>query len=131
MGREGLIPTRLIDLALALREVRPEWVEELARLEPFGHGNPTPTMLFQRLVVEVTSPRKALLCEGAVRVDATGEFATCRDGGAVEGQRRYDVVATPTITKNRLVLTVKDVRDAVERGTDDLSSSTLYRHESV
>ena len=47
------VPEQAVDLELPLTSVHPDLLEELARLEPFGAGNPTPVFCARNLVVAV------------------------------------------------------------------------------
>jgi single-stranded-DNA-specific exonuclease len=45
LREEDLLPELLIDAEIPLGEVTPHLLEDLSRLEPFGHGNPEPVFL--------------------------------------------------------------------------------------
>jgi single-stranded-DNA-specific exonuclease len=104
LGRDGLLPTRMVDVELPLSGLARRWVEETQRFAPFGQGNPRPTAAIRRVAVEVKSPRRAELVDGSTRLAARGPFE------AVEAGTRYDVLASPSLENGRLLLTVSDLR---------------------
>jgi single-stranded-DNA-specific exonuclease len=106
LGREGLVKVRMVDLELPLGSVARGWVDETARLAPFGQGNPRPTVALRRVTIEIRSPRTATLSDGTHRVPAKGSFF------GVDSGSRYDVLASPGVVEGTLVLTVSDVRGA-------------------
>lgn len=48
----ALRPVLTVDAELNLRGVKPDLVEAITRLQPFGYGNPTPTFLTRRLTIK-------------------------------------------------------------------------------
>ncbi len=104
LGREGLAPSRLVDLELPLAAITPDWVGETMRLSPFGYGNPRPTVAIHGIALEAVSPRLGVISDGTRRLEARGRFATLGTG------ERYDVVAQPVLAGGALTLTVSDVR---------------------
>jgi single-stranded-DNA-specific exonuclease len=53
---ETLRPTLLIDAEVNLRGVKPELVDELIQLSPFGQGNPMPTLSSRHITVVEARP---------------------------------------------------------------------------
>jgi single-stranded-DNA-specific exonuclease len=104
LGREGLVPTRMIDLELPLEAIQPQWVAQTQAFAPFGRGNERPTIVIRRVTIETTSPRVAALSDGKRGVEARGVWAGIRTDEA------YDVVATPTLTEGDVRLMVSDVK---------------------
>ncbi len=51
MSPEDLLPRLDIDADIEPAEITPQLVDELARLEPFGHGNPEPVFLSRGLTI--------------------------------------------------------------------------------
>lgn len=105
LGSLGLVRTRRVDLELTLDAVESGWVQEMERFAPFGQGNPRPTMVIRRVRVEVRSPRLGALMDGTSRLSARGSFA---DLGS---EQWYDVVASPTMVNDEVVLAVSEVRE--------------------
>ena len=125
LGAQGLLKTRMVDLELPLAAISPTWVQETQRFAPFGQGNPRPTVVIRDVAIEVKSPRTAVLSDGARRLAAKGRFS-----GLVAGER-YDVVATPTIISEGLVLAVNDVRGATAPSGLSRTSGTRCIPEPV
>lgn len=48
----ALRPVLTVDAEVNLRGVKPELVEAITRLQPFGYGNPTPSFLTRRLTIK-------------------------------------------------------------------------------
>jgi single-stranded-DNA-specific exonuclease len=112
MGREGLVRTRLVDLELPLKDITPDWVEDVGRFEPFGQGNPRPTVVIRSVTIEPRSARTAVVSDGTRQVAARGSFAESLMAGRFDGgQTRHDIVASPVLEEGELVLTVSDVKD--------------------
>jgi single-stranded-DNA-specific exonuclease len=103
MGREGLVPTRLVDLELPLAEVAPDWVAETARFAPFGQGNPRPVVALRRVRITMRSPRVAELSDGTTSVAARGRIPAAPSG-------IWDVLVIPAMAAGGMALTVRDVR---------------------
>jgi single-stranded DNA-specific DHH superfamily exonuclease len=113
LGREGLRPMRVADLECSLGELAREWVAQVQQLAPFGPGNPRPTLLVRRVILEPASPRTAQLSDGIHRVAARGAFAALlRDGPTGVLRLRCDVLVSPAVASGELVLTVSDVKAA-------------------
>lgn len=117
-----LVPALPIDATLPLHELGWALFDELARLEPFGQGNPQPTLMSPAVEVVEARPRGAdgqhlrLLLRGG---GETYEAIAFRLGGlaeAVRRQRFIDVVYTLDENlwngERRLQLNVKDFRRA-------------------
>jgi single-stranded-DNA-specific exonuclease len=112
MGREGLMRSRLVDLELPLEGVTPDWVEDVEGFEPFGQGNPRPTVAIRNVAIEQRSARTAVVSDGTRQVAARGAFAENLLAGRVDGGRaRCDLVASPALEDGELVLMVSDVKD--------------------
>ncbi len=79
LSPEDLIPLIEIDMELSLQELAPSFLNELARLEPFGAGNGRPIFLSRDVEVKVTGlSRGGLLL--TLRQDKGDLFhATCPD----------------------------------------------------
>ena len=103
-GREALMNTRTVDLELSLSELRPVWVREWERLSPFGQGNPRPTVLLRRMAVRGLSARTGTVSDGRVRVAVRGRVPM------VDPEGYYDVVASPALAGEELVLTLGGAR---------------------
>jgi single-stranded-DNA-specific exonuclease len=113
LGRHGLLGSRMADLESRLQGVAEGWVRELERLTPFGPGNPRPTVIIRRVAIRPMSARTGHCHDGPVRVNARGLFSAERlnlDGALGSAGQRYDVLATPAMESDQLVLTVTDVR---------------------
>lgn len=103
-GAAGWIKRRLIDLELPLEAMAPGWVGELQRCAPFGAGNPRPTVVVRNLTIELASPRIARLSDGQRSIRGKGVF------GGVLPDGRYDVLATPALEGDGVVMQVADVK---------------------
>jgi len=104
LGREGLVPTRSVDLELPLEAIQPRWVEETRAFAPFGRGNERPTVMIRRVTITPASSRTATLSDGARGIAARGAWA------GIRADERYDVVATPTLEEETVRLMVSDVK---------------------
>ncbi len=131
-----LEPLLAIDAEVSLAEVTPSLAADLARLEPFGQGNPEPSLLARdveveglRLVGDLSRPHlKVRLHHDQRTVPAIGfgmGHLPIRRGD------RVDVVFAPRLTQwqgaERLELELVDVRTAQTRpmlqGVDNTSES--------
>ena len=106
LGREGLVRTRTLDLELSCLAIQPRWVEEAQRLAPFGPGNPRPSVLIRRVIMEQKSSRTGWLTDGTRRVAARGTFPP------VDSEARYDVAVSPTVSDGELILSVHEAKAA-------------------
>jgi single-stranded-DNA-specific exonuclease len=102
--REGFFSERAVDLELSLGELQPVWVREMARLSPFGQGNPRPTVLLRRMSMRGLSARTGTVSDGTVRVAVRGRVPV------VDPEGSYDVVASPALASGELVLTLGEAR---------------------
>jgi single-stranded-DNA-specific exonuclease len=108
------------DLELLLEQVRPEWVEQMPRLWPFGIGNPKPSVLLRQVQFKILSPRTGRLMQGQ---------AECAARGPLEGLGEtdwYDALVHPTIVTGQLQLALGDVRDAVAPWAPSQTSGSSY-----
>lgn len=118
-----LSPVIDIDAVLPLQRLRGEEIRWLARLEPFGQGNPEPTFLSRgvqvtesRLVGDEGRHLRLKLKDGAVTWPAIafglGDLPAGRQGATVEAGQRLDVVyslAADRMSEGALQLRVKDM----------------------
>ncbi len=104
LGPEGLVPTRVLDLELPLAAMQASWVEETERLAPFGRGNPRPTVVIRRVMIETHSPRTGWASDGSRRMKVKGSLPEPAAGV------RYDLAATPTAADGEVVLRLLDVK---------------------
>ena len=121
-GREALMSTRTVDLELSLGELRPASVREWARLSPFGQGNPRPTVLLRRMAVRGLSARTGTVSDGRIRVAVRGRVPM------VDPEGYYDVVASPVLVAEELVLTLGETQvSGVPPGPARTSGTTCTR----
>lgn len=121
MGRQGLRPMRTADLEMPLGRVQPQWVEEMERFAPYGHGNDRPTAVIRHLTIEPRSSRTAVLSDGTIRLVGRGRWAT------LASCDRHDVIASPALVGREVVLTVSDVRGSTGPSEPAQTSGTTYR----
>ena len=120
LGPEGLLRTRQIDLDVSLSELEAGWIEQAQGFAPFGQENPRPAVIIRRVLVESVSPRTTVLSDGTRRVAVRGR--------KLDGIRGWcDVVASPALDEDELVLTVSDVRGAGEPSALARTSSSSCR----
>ena len=119
--RSTLLNTRTVDLELSLGEIQTVWVSEVARLSPFGQGNPRPTVLLRRVAMRGLSARTGTVSDGAVRVAVRGRVPVVDPEGA------YDVVASPALASGELVLTLGEARVSEAPPAPVRTSGTTYR----
>ncbi len=123
LGPSGLLTTNRIDLELGMDALDSAWVSELKRLEPFGVGNPRPTVVIRDLVGEMCSVRKGWLTDGKRRLMARGSCL-----GQMTSGIAYDGMGSPVFEDGEVVFTMIDVRRSVGPSPHDPSSGTPYRH---
>ncbi len=119
--RETLFNTRTVDLELSLGEVQAVWVSEVARLSPFGQGNPRPTVLLRRVSMRGLSARTGTVSDGTVRVAVRGRVPV------VDPEGVYDVVASPALASGALALTLGEARVSEAPPAPVRTSGTTYR----
>ena len=115
--------TLKIDAEVSLNELTPNLVNEMARLEPYGSGNPEPLLGAKRL--QVLNPRvvgkghlkmKLRQEKGRFPVDAIG-FDMAGSLGQIEECATVDAVFTPVMNEweggKNLQLNLKGLRPAV------------------
>lgn len=100
---EELVPLLKIDASVRLRDVNLSLVNELARMEPFGYGNPEP--LLGTKGIEAVNPRivgknhlKIFLKENSLILDAIG-FDMGDSISLLEENSLVDAVYTPQINE--------------------------------
>jgi single-stranded-DNA-specific exonuclease len=120
-GREAARGARTVDLELGLGDLERGWVGELAKLSPFGQGNPKPTVLVRSVTVRSHSARTGAIADGAARVAVRGRVPS------VDPEGCYDVVASPGLAAGELVLTLGEVRVSEAPPEPGQTSSTWYR----
>ena len=103
-----------------MQAIVPEWVRETDQFAPFGRGNAPPAVAVRGLTASFDSPRGVRLTCGAVGIKAKGRLTLFGAAG------RYDVVGTPTVVDEAVVLTVRDVKASVEPSGPDPSVGTTY-----
>ena len=117
----ALAATLDIDAECSLAELNLNTVEHLAKLGPYGQGNPEPVVAVRNCRV-ITSPRRMgrsggtvgmLLGEGDVKMRAVG-FNMGDLADILEGVRAVDIAATPGINcfrgRTSVEMHLKDVR---------------------
>jgi single-stranded-DNA-specific exonuclease len=124
-GREAALNVRTVDLELSLGDLEPGWVGELAKLSPFGQGNPKPTVMLRRVTIRSLSARTGAVSDGAVRMAVRGRVP------AVDPEGLYDVVASPGLAAGELVLTLGEARVSEARPEHGPTSDTRYRRARV
>ncbi len=102
LGPEGPRKIRMADCELTLGAIEPGWVAESEGLSPFGRGNPRPTVWLRQVAVEVDSPRRGTVTDGAHRLPIRGELSAFGEG-------RYDVIAAPSMIDGAVALTLAGV----------------------
>ncbi|MBM3497477.1 MAG: single-stranded-DNA-specific exonuclease RecJ [Armatimonadetes bacterium] len=110
VAAEQLDPARLcpslgIDAVTELGEVTPELVEELERMEPFGHGNPEPRLAVKgaRVVDRTLVGRdarhlKLWVTDGAQTHECIG-FGLAQEEEALRGTQRVDLCFAPQMNE--------------------------------
>ncbi|MEI6214388.1 MAG: single-stranded-DNA-specific exonuclease RecJ [Desulfuromonadales bacterium] len=118
LGSVNPVPVLTVDTEVLAEELTIELVNDLKRLEPFGAGNPEPTLLLRRVTavdrrVVGGSHLKLKLAVGAFRFDA---IAFRQSDLATEGV--LDVAFFPELNvwngRTSLQLRIKDIRQAEE-----------------
>ncbi|MCY4614612.1 MAG: single-stranded-DNA-specific exonuclease RecJ [Nitrospira sp.] len=114
------VPTLDVDAAVALADVQFPFVRELERLQPFGMGNPEPTLMsrgvsvLEKKVVGDNHLKLVVRQPGSVPLESIG----FRMGGLAHaidaGHGRIDAVFTPELNEwkgsTRIQLRLRDVR---------------------
>jgi single-stranded-DNA-specific exonuclease len=121
VSAEDLTATLDIDAECSLAELNLGAVQHLARLGPYGQGNPEPVVAVRNCRL-ITSPRRMgrsgatigmLLGQGDVKMRAVG-FNMGDLADILEGVRTIDVAATPSLNcfqgNTTVELKLKDVR---------------------
>ncbi|NCC34673.1 MAG: single-stranded-DNA-specific exonuclease RecJ, partial [Chloroflexia bacterium] len=122
LTNEMLVPRLLIDAEVELHRLNWELLEELKRLEPFGHANPMPVLMSSR--VEVVDVRTRGVGGQHLRLlvrkaDTTYEAIAFRLGHLAEAVRRHPLLDLAYTfeddewnNERRLQLKIKDFRRA-------------------
>ena len=103
-AQDALADPRLLDLELTLGEIETAWVEETAKLSPFGQGNSRPTVVLRRVSLQSLSARSGTVSDGVTRLAVRGRVPVADPEGW------YDVVASPALASGKLVLTLGEAR---------------------
>jgi single-stranded-DNA-specific exonuclease len=120
-GRSAVMASRTVDLELSIGDLQPGWVGELARLAPFGQGNPKPTIMLRGVAVRNLTARSAVVSDGTVQVGAKGRIPV------VDPEGTYDVVGSPALAAGEVVLTLSEARVSEARPEPGRISDTQYR----
>jgi single-stranded-DNA-specific exonuclease len=117
----SFVPELRIDARLELDAVSPQILEDIAKLEPYGQGNPRPLFLAERL--EVTSSRVVgerhlklgVRHDGSRKIFDAIAFRRAEERPAPG--TRVDLVFTPEVSTweglERLQIMVRDLRESV------------------
>ena len=113
-----LIPTLDIDMKITLPELDYSLIRELARLEPYGEGNPEPVFYTTGLKLKgqaralARSALKFWVTDGSVTLPAIG-FGMAGLKSSIESSAGFDLVYTPRIDSwqgvDSLILEIKEI----------------------
>ena len=122
LSESDLVPTLTVDGAVRAEEITLAWADELARLEPFGVGNPAPVFVCSEVRLEASAvgrDREHLKCtlragERPSGVDGIGFGLAAALLPRLEEGRFFDVAFTPEVNEwngeRRVSLRLRDVR---------------------
>jgi single-stranded-DNA-specific exonuclease len=108
MSRRARAQTLAIDAEWRPEDLSAEVVGHLEGMRPFGPGNPPPLILVRGVALEADGSGQALV--------ANGRRIKVRERLDLRAGVRYDVVGTPSLTEDRIVLAVRDARETEGAG---------------
>ncbi len=139
LAADDLSPVVDIDAAFPLRHLRGQEIRDLARLRPFGQGNPEPRFLSRGVAVAEARPigdggahLRLRLKDGGVTWPAIG-FGL-GDAATLEAGNRIDVVyslAGDRGSDGGLQLIVHDFNPAEDRGESALSTPSIQTNKDI
>lgn len=133
---ENLVPRLRVDARLSEEELNVQTVREIARLEPYGVGNPTPVFrvddaeIVDLLAISNDKHIRLLLRKGETNLTAFA-FSTRLEEFPFSRGDRVDVVCTVDINEYRgresVQLVLKDVHLTEEQSRQEEAYRLLYR----